>query len=66
MLRTIREIYILIKKKRDNAFNDLRATIDGREMNLDKEFHLQGELDAYTDVLILLETSGVVEDELVR
>lgn len=75
MERTIEEIYKLIVIKRDNAINDKERThknnyicINGKKIyNVsDKEHELKGEIEAYTDVLCLLESSGVVDDELIR
>lgn len=77
MKRTIKEIYDLIKQKIENAENhhkrlsdDLfkeRAKIDKDEtqiMNDIKMINLvEGEIRAYTDIKILIETSEVLENE---
>ena len=68
MRRSIEEIYHLIIEKKKNAENHYiresktsRTPNDGRMLDM-----LEGEIKAYTDILILLETSGVVENEVVR
>lgn len=57
MQRTIKDIYELIQQKRENAVNDNK-----RPHTLIESYQLQGEIDAYTDVLRLIETSGVLEN----
>lgn len=62
MKRTLKEIYELIQQKKQNALNDL----NGYAPKTPAEFmKLRGEIDAYTDVLILIETSKVLENEKV-
>lgn len=72
MKRTINEIYEIIKQKRDNAKNDLEITlreiddiklIDNYGSNVVKERQLEGELNAYTSIICLIEESGVLEEE---
>lgn len=77
MKRTINEIYDLINQKIENAENhhkrlldDLfkeRAKIDKDEtqiMNDIKMINLvEGENNAYTDIKILIETSGVLNND---
>lgn len=80
MKRTIKEIYEIIVKKRNNAIDDYIATNNfckNKPFNQNESIveaikpscelvRLKGEIEAYTDVLALLESSGVVEDELIR
>lgn len=70
MKRTINEIYNLINKKIENASNDFERTVKIIENHPNEKeyytphFHsLRGEIDAYTDIKILIETSEVLEDE---
>ena len=63
MERTIQEIYTIIWEKRENAEKHYlresktsRTPIDKRMLSL-----LEGEIEAYTDVLILIETSEVLK-----
>jgi hypothetical protein len=70
MKRTINDIYELLKQKRENAINDREKYCMplGKKQPI-KDFaikcKLEGEIDAYTDVLILIETSKVLENEKV-
>jgi len=80
MARTINEIYQLIIQKKNNAIADYMATNNfckNKPFNQNESLvetmkpsfelvRLKGEIEAYTDVLCLLESSGVVEDELIR
>lgn len=70
--RTIEEVYILLNKKRENAISDRTATknkikIENDNISLNDLFNkfieLKGEIQAYTDVIILLETSGLIKPE---
>ena len=72
MKRTINEIYELIKQKRENAERDRQISYNiieeakNSEEYLDAKMHskeLTGEIDAYTDVICLIESSQVLEDE---
>ena len=67
MKRTINEIYDLIKEKiefarndRERKRNDLSNTKEWRD---NESIRLYGEIEAYTDVKILIETSGVLKNE---
>ena len=69
-MRTINEVYELLNKKREYALRDLDKTkkdllqsIDYIEFNKarEKKDHLIGEIQAYTDIIILLETSGLIK-----
>ena len=73
MSRSIEEIYHLIIEKKENAENHIERIYKEIKKDEIKEQHydciyqkLKGEIKAYTDILILLETSGVVENEVVR
>ena len=59
MQRTINEIYELIKQKKENALIDLKLN----ERNPLKSFNLQGEIDAYTDIICLIESSGLINQD---
>ena len=67
MKRTINEIYELIEQKKENAERDRERTlqeirnIKDYDGNILKNERIKGEVDAYVDVLILIETSGVLE-----
>lgn len=58
MKRTIKEVYDLIKEKRDNAEKDYKNT-GGAEII--KASILYGEKTAYEDVLCLIESSHLLE-----
>ena len=69
--RTIEEIYILIKQKKENAERDRETKREkARIEENDAEYgllimeleELDGEIDAYTDILCLIESSGVLDD----
>lgn len=60
MIRTINEVYDLIKEKRDNAERDLEiAILVGDRLDMD---NLVGEVDAYNDILNLIESSQLLEE----
>ena len=59
MKRTIDDIYKLINYKRESAINELKR--EKEDKNLRER--LFGEIDAYTDVLVLIETSQVLKEE---
>lgn len=69
MKRTISEVIELIKEKIDNCESNEFALHDAREMGLlnktekEKISELVGSKQAYTDVLSLLESSHLVEQE---
>ena len=66
---TLKELYETIKKKKDNAERDsekqhnlfLKVEREDKATDgeiLKKYFKFKGEVDAYTDVLCLIESSG--------
>lgn len=59
MKRTIKEVYDLIKEKRDNALNDYRRC----KGEVVRPSELKGEIDAYNDVLSLIESSHLLEED---
>ena len=72
----IQELIKIIDEKIENAENDFKKELlfgwerkeENNEVvlcpiNRDKEEHLKGKIDAYTDIKILIETSEVLEDE---
>ena len=59
MKRTIDDIYRLIVYKRECALNELQRE---KENKMLRE-NLFGEIDAYTDVLVLIETSQVLKED---
>lgn len=76
MKRTINEIYELIKQKRDNAKNDLEIVYDkvndflkvfdfksGIDMFMKNNYQLVGEVNAYADIVAVIEESGVLEEK---
>ena len=74
---TLKEIYELIKQKKENAENEIKAhykeayemfkrkeLTQVKEIEIElKDRELKGEIEAYTDVLILIESSEVLENE---
>lgn len=60
MKRNINEIYELIKEKISNAENDLYREKTRVYPSTKKQYELKGEIDAYKDVLNLIETSQVL------
>ena len=64
---TIQELYELIKQKKESAINDLMREqaklIIGKPVETEFLSALRGEIDAYTDVLCLIESSGVLEND---
>ena len=72
MKRTINEIYELIKEKKENAERDRQISYNTVEEAKNSEEYLnakmrskelKGEIDAYTDVICLIESSQVLEDD---
>lgn len=59
--RTIEEIYNIICEKRDNAERDWERWFYKEDRLMMEKCY--SEAQAYTDVLILIETSEVLEDE---
>ena len=62
MQRTINEIYELIQQKKENAKNDLQYERFKIKPSINKVNRLIGEINAYTDIAILIETSGVLDN----
>ena len=69
---TVKEIYELIKEKRDNAKSHLERNGGITKANCIDEkgypllrtgLELKGEIEAYTDVICLIESSGVLNDK---
>ena len=74
---TIQELYELIKQKKENAYNHFERIYKQRvymqreksiisyeyESVVKQESELKGEIDAYTDVLCLIESSGDIDDK---
>ena len=72
MKRTINEIYDLIKQKIENAERDIQISFNTmKEAKNSEEWleakmrskELKGEVEAYTDILCLIESSGVLDDK---
>ena len=63
MKRTINEIYNLLLEKQENALNDLTGEQLRKYPSNKKILKLQGEIEAYTDVINLIKTSQVLADE---
>lgn len=64
MKRTINEIYELICEKIENAERDLKALVNETKSLIitDLKAEIKGEIQAYTDIKILLETSEVLNN----
>ena len=62
MKRTINEIYELIEQKRENASNAYNRECTRVYPSKAKTAELKGELMAYEDVLILIDTSYVLTE----
>lgn len=60
MKRTINEIYELLKQKKENALNDLTRERMRQYSSNKKMLQLQGEIEAYQDIITLFETSEVL------
>lgn len=60
MKRTINDIYNLIKQKEENALNDLTRERMRNYPSNKKILRLEGEIEAYQDIRIMLETSEVL------
>ena len=58
MKKTIKEIYEIIKEKRANAISSLNSFLPYTE----KWNEIRGEIDAYYDVLVLIENSEVLDN----
>ncbi len=65
MRRTIEEVLNLIKEKKNNAEIDLEKSyaVDKVFPCPEKINKLQGEIDAYSDVIILIETSHILNNK---
>lgn len=62
MKRTIKEVYNLIEQKKENALNDLAGDKLKPYPSFKKQLRLQGEAEAYEDVLNLISTSCILTD----
>ena len=62
MKRTIKEVYDLIQQKKENALNDLAGDKLRPYPSFKKQLKLQGEAEAYEDVLNLISTSSVLTE----
>ncbi len=60
MKRTINDIYELLKQKQENANNDLTAEYMKQNPNYNRIVKLECVIAAYHDVIILIETSDVL------
>ena len=70
MKKSVNEIYELIKQKKENAERDYEKQVGLagyqvrlRDYDRDKAYELKGEIEAYTDVLCLIESSGDLDDK---
>lgn len=59
MKRTIKEVYDIIKEKQKNSENDAHFSA----FDPAKQMRLQGERNAYQDVLCLIESSHLLEED---
>ena len=62
MKRTIKEVYDLIQQKKENALNDLAGDKLKPYPSFKKQLRLQGEAEAYEDVLNLISTSCILTE----
>ena len=62
MKQTINEIHNLLKQKEENALNDLTRERMRQYPSSKKILRLEGEIEAYKDVIVLLETSEVLDE----
>ena len=62
MKRTIKEVYNLIEQKKENALNDLAGDKLKPYPSFKKQLRLQGEAEAYEDVLNLISTSCILTE----
>lgn len=62
MKRTIKEVYDLIQQKKENALNDLAGDKLRPYPSVKRQLRLQGEAEAYEDVLNLISTSSVLTE----
>ena len=62
MKRTIKEVYDLIQQKKENALNDLAGDKLRPYQSFKKQLRLQGEAEAYEDVLNLISTSSILTE----
>ena len=68
---TKQELIKILDEKIENASNDFERTVKimGRVSGNEKEYYtphfhaLRGEIDAYTDVICLIESSGVLDEK---
>ena len=63
MKRDINEIYKILNNKRENAFNDMVYEKNRQYPSNKKILRLQGEIEAYTDVIILIESSQILDEK---
>ena len=63
MKKTIRDIYELIKEKRANAIKDMSSK---GVLSVDNPIicELKGEIDAYYDIQTLIESSGLLDENV--
>ena len=63
---TLKELYETIKQKKENAEYHYNRMIieekEGKEVKATRLI-LKGEIEAYTDVLCLIESSGEIDDK---
>lgn len=67
MKRTINEIYNIIIEKKKNALLDRERILKDSELTKETKqsssYRLTGEYEAYTDVLILIESSCILDEK---
>jgi len=63
MKRTIQEVYEIIKEKRENARIDLERifNVDGKPSDIARQYKTIGYIEAYTDVIALIESSHLID-----
>jgi len=59
----IKELYETIKQKKESAENNLKELVNETKSLIitDLKAEIKGEIKAYTDIICLIESSGVLE-----
>ena len=64
MKYNVQELYNLIREKRENALNDLtRERCQRKYPSTKRQYMLQGEIAAYTDICVIMEHCGLIKTE---
>ena len=63
MKRDINEIFKILNNKRENALNDMIYERNRQYPSNKKILRLQGGIEAYTDVIALIESSQILDEK---